>query len=113
MCIRDSYKLVEIPIRRGEDANIDLDGLGAADPLKLAFLQDAQQLRLEVERQLAHLVEEERTMVGEFKTALAALGRTGERAALMTEELAGDAGGCRSARAFIFQKLPVPNIRLA
>ena len=38
-----------------------------ADALDLAFLEDAQQLRLQVERQLADLVQEEGAAVGQLE----------------------------------------------
>ena len=39
----------------------------AAEPLELALLEDAQELRLQVERELADLVQEERAAVGELE----------------------------------------------
>jgi hypothetical protein len=59
-----------------------------ADGADLAFLQGAQELRLEVERHLAHLVEEERAAVGELEEALLVFGRAREAALLVSEELA-------------------------
>ena len=44
---------------------------GAADALELAVLDHAQELGLQLERQLADLVEEERAAVGELEAALA------------------------------------------
>ena len=43
----------------------------AADALELALLEHAQQLRLQLERQLADLVEEERAAVGQLEAARA------------------------------------------
>ena len=45
--------------------------LRAADPAELALLEHAQQLGLEVERQLAELVEEHGAAVGQLERALA------------------------------------------
>ena len=56
----------------------------------LALLQRAQQLGLQLERQLADLVEEQRAAVRELEAARAALQRAGEGAALVAEELALD-----------------------
>ena len=61
--------LLEIAVRRGDDAHVDLDRLAAADPLELALLQDAQQLDLHVQRELADLVEEQRAAVGQLEPA--------------------------------------------
>src|SRR5258706_9425195 len=59
-----------------------------ADARELAALEHAQQLRLEVERQLADLVEQQRAAVRRFECADARAIRTGERTLLVTEELA-------------------------
>src|SRR4030095_10092994 len=60
----------------------------AADPLEPLLLQDAQQLGLELGLELADLVEGERAAVGELDPAALALGRAGERALLVAEQLA-------------------------
>src|SRR5690606_27987206 len=52
--------LVEIAIRRRDDAHVDVDGLRRADGYDLALLQRAQQLHLQRGRHLGNLVEEER-----------------------------------------------------
>src|SRR5690606_36828610 len=75
-------------IRRRDDPHVDLAHVAAADAEHLAFLQHAQELGLELGTDLADLVEEERAAVGALEAAGAARHRTGERAALVTEELA-------------------------
>ena len=47
----------QIAIRSGEDAHIDLDRTTATHPLKLTLLQNAQQLRLEIQRNLTDFIE--------------------------------------------------------
>ena len=42
-------RLLQIAVGRGEDAHIHLDRVRAADPFKLALLQDAQQFGLAAE----------------------------------------------------------------
>ena len=54
------------------------------------FLQHAEQLRLELERQLPDLVEQNRSAVRQLETADLRRMRAGERAALAAEELALD-----------------------
>ena len=54
----------EVAVRRRDDADVDLDVLRVAEAADRLLLQHAQQLHLEVERQLADLVEEERAAVG-------------------------------------------------
>ena len=57
----------QIPVGRANDPYIDRDRPGASDTLDLSFLDDAQQLRLCVEGQLANLVEAEGSTVGELE----------------------------------------------
>src|SRR5690606_22703760 len=59
-----------------------------ADPLVLVLLQHAQQLALQIERNLAHLVEEDRAAVRELKPAHPVPMRAGKRALHVPEELA-------------------------
>ncbi len=92
---------LEIAVRGGDDAHVDADGLGSADALELALLDDAQQLHLHGAGNVADLVEEERALVGELDAPWLALRGAGERAFLVTEQLAleeGLGGGRRSAR---------------
>ena len=64
--------------------------LRRADAPDLALLERAQQLRLQVERQLAELVEEQRAAVGLLEQAGARHHRAGEAALLVAEQLALD-----------------------
>ena len=78
--------LVEQPaIRRRDDTNIDALSFGRTDPLNLAVFQDAQQFRLHRQRQLSHLVEKERSAVGQFKESGLGLDGAGERPARVAE----------------------------
>ena len=65
-------------------------GLRAADALDLPLLDRAQQLRLQVEPQVADLVEEQRAAGRQLELAELLLVRAGERAALVAEERALD-----------------------
>src|SRR5439155_504046 len=73
---------------RGDDADVDPRQARAADRQHLAVLQDAQELRLEVRTDLADLVEEERPARCPLEAAGARRDGTGERALLVSEELA-------------------------
>ena len=66
------------------------DRRAAADALDLALLEDAQELRLDLQRQLADLVEEERAPVGQLEEADPPGDGAGEGALLVAEELALD-----------------------
>src|SRR5690606_16165202 len=72
--------LLEVAVRGGDDAHVDLDRLDAAHALDLALLEHAQQLRLEIELELAELVEEDGAAVGELEDPLARRDRARERA---------------------------------
>ena len=79
---------MDVPVRRRDDPDIHGQGLPASHPEELLALEDPQQFRLEVEGELAHLVEEERAAVGEVEEPLGRPVGSGERAALEAEELA-------------------------
>src|SRR5213079_3622399 len=78
----------QIRIRCRDHADVDLDRLAAGDALEPLVLEDAQDLGLELERHVADLVEEQRAAVGELELAFLLLGRAGERALLVAEQLA-------------------------
>ena len=56
--------LAQAHIGRGDDADIQADGFAAADAADLAFLQEAQQVALQVDRHVADFVQEQRAAVG-------------------------------------------------
>ena len=60
----------------------------AADALEDALLQHAQQLHLHGQAHVADLVEEQRAALGDLEAALARGDGAGERALLVTEQLA-------------------------
>ena len=70
--------------------HVDFHRLRAAEPLEDALLQDAEQLHLDVARQVADLVEKQRRMVGRFEPADLPRHGIGERAALVAEQRALD-----------------------
>ena len=75
----------------GDHAHIDLLRARGADGQHLALGQHAQQPRLQGERHVADLVEEEGAAVGLLdEPALALAGRAGEASRQMAEELALD-----------------------
>jgi hypothetical protein len=78
----------EVFVRGGEDADIRLERLIAADAGILAFLKHAQQLALHSERHVADFIKEERAAVALLETADALVHRTGEGTFLVAENLA-------------------------
>src|SRR5581483_7319478 len=71
---------LEVLVRRGENADVDLDRPVAADALDLALLEHAHDLRLGLERHVVDLVEEERAAVGHLELPFAGRGRAREGA---------------------------------
>jgi hypothetical protein len=59
-----------ILVRRRQDAHVDLDRLGRADPVKHPLLEEAQQLGLQAQVHFGDLVEEERALVRALEAAL-------------------------------------------
>src|SRR6266542_2870920 len=50
-----AHLVLEVAVGGGDDAHVDLDGLVGADAADLALLERAQELGLQIERQLAEL----------------------------------------------------------
>src|SRR4029450_12560564 len=87
-------RLLQIDLGGGDDAGVGADRARAAEPLELPLLQELQQLALDLERQVADLVEEQRTAARRLDAADLLLDRAGEGAALIAEQLRlEDAGG--------------------
>ena len=82
--------LQQVPLRRGDDPHVGLDGRRAADPLVDLLLDRPQELRLLLQGDVVHVVEIERAVFGQFEAALAALLGPGERAFFVAVELALD-----------------------
>src|SRR5207302_2619373 len=80
--------LLEVAVRRGDDAHVDLLRARTPEALELLLLQHAQELWLELGRNVADLVEEQRASVCQLEPPHALRDRTAERAPLVTEQLA-------------------------
>ena len=59
----------KIDVCRHDQPEFGLDGLGAADPLNLAFLDGAEQLGLEIKPKIRDLVQKERAVGCELELA--------------------------------------------
>src|SRR5262245_31745396 len=64
-----AHLFAEDRVRGGDDAHVDVTGSRRADTLEIAGLQHAQELWLEVERNVGNLVEKQRAAVGELEAA--------------------------------------------
>ena len=97
----------EVLIGCGHDAHIDATGMRAAQPFEFLLLQDPQQLRLQFERNIADLIQEQRAAVRRLETAHLLRHRAREGALFMTEELAFEESQ-RNRRAVQLYERPIP-----
>ena len=74
----------------GQQAHVHREGAGAAQTGHLAFFEDAQQLGLGLEGQVAHFVEEQGSPVGGLEETAVHAGSAGESPFFVAEELALD-----------------------
>ena len=82
------HPLLQVAVRRRDDPDIHMHGSRASEPLDLPLFEHPQQLDLNVGRQVADLVEENRRVVGQFEAADLSRQRAGKRAPLAAEQLA-------------------------
>ena len=80
--------LRQVAVGGGDDPEVRAPMGERTDRAEFLFLQDAQQLGLQVERQLADFVEERRAAVGRFDQAGLGRDRAGEGAFDVAEQLA-------------------------
>ena len=81
------HGFLEILVSGRDDAHVDFHGARGADGLELPGLKHAQQFDLEVKRQIAHFVQEDRAAMGELEAALPILSGAGESAFHVPEKL--------------------------
>lgn len=63
------HLLIKAAVGGGDDARFEGQGLGPADAVKLALLEHAQELGLQLERKFPNLIEEERPAAGQLQLA--------------------------------------------
>ena len=78
--------LVQLPVGRGNDADVDPDVRRPADAFKAFLLEEAQQLGLQRRHHLRDLVEKHRAAVGALEQPALLHPRIGKRAALVPEQ---------------------------
>ena len=72
------HELVERPVRRRDDPDIGGPRPGIADRRHRAVLDDAQELHLEVRRDVADLIQQHRSAAGQLEEPFLVLDRAGE-----------------------------------
>jgi hypothetical protein len=80
----------QIRVRGGDDPDVERRLAPAPEPLHRALLKRAQQLHLQIQRQLANLVEEDRAGVRALERSGLIGDRSRERASRMAEQLVLD-----------------------
>ena len=80
----------EALVGRRDDAHVDRDRLGRADPRDFAIFRRPEQAILRRHRQRAELVEKQGAAVGFLEPAVASLRGAGEASRLMAEQLCFD-----------------------
>ena len=111
-------RLLQIDVGGGDDPDIDVDLVMPSDPAETHFLEDTQQIDLDVQRRLSQFIEKECSAIRHFEHAPAAAGgrqrwrhqveRGGRRqAAGCGLEAAGGEGGelCPESRELIAPSL--------
>ncbi len=81
-------ELLQIAMRRRDDAHVDGVRFGAAHRAHLVLLQHAQQLHLQTHRHVADLIEQQRAAVGRLEQAAVLANRAGEGALHVAEQFA-------------------------
>ena len=81
-----AHGFLQIDVGGGDDADVDLNFLYAAEVHEAAILQDAEDLGLHVHAHGADLIEEERAAVGDFEEAFLGGDGRGEGAFDVAEE---------------------------
>src|SRR5450755_1506506 len=79
-------RLVEIDVGGGDDTHIEPKNTSRADSTDRAFLEEAQEVHLKVERQVADFVQKHRAAVGRFDESALFSDRTREGTLFMTEQ---------------------------
>src|SRR5439155_951038 len=79
---------LEVVVGGGDDARVDFDRLAPADALEAVLLEEAEQLALQLGREVAHLVQEDGAAARGLEPPRLVLPRAGEGALHVTEELA-------------------------
>src|SRR3972149_5307879 len=78
----------EVTVCRGDNSHVHAERFQAADPLKLPLLEKPEELRLNLRRDVSHLVEEESPTIGQLDLALFELMGPSKSPALVAEKLA-------------------------
>src|SRR5439155_25616211 len=82
-----SHRMLQVSIRGGDDARIDIDQPVAPDPREAKVLEHVEKLGLEPERQFGDFIQVDRALVGILELPWFPPVRAGEGALFVAEEL--------------------------
>ena len=83
-----AHLIHQFAIGRRNQTKIHFQRLNSAQPLEFRILQNPQQFRLQLQRDLSYLIQEERALVRQFEPANLPAHRPGEGAFLIAKQLA-------------------------
>src|ERR1700719_4135438 len=98
----------QVTVRRRYQPNVHLVGMSSAQTLELLFLQDAQQLGLQCRGNIAHLVQEERALIGHFEATDLLRDGSGKGALLMAKQLAFQQIEGDGSAVQLYERTPAP-----
>src|ERR1043166_4587520 len=101
-----SNHLLQIAVCGRDQSNVDLLRTSASETFELAFLQRAQQLRLDLHRNIADLVQEKRSLVRQFQPSDLLRNSPREGASFVPEQFAFQQSG-GNGRTIEFYKSPL------
>src|ERR1700739_1055132 len=81
-------RILKVGIGRRDNADVDLSAAGRAHAFHFSRLDNPQKLRLLPKRHIANFIEENCSVIGQFKTPNPICSRIGERPFYVTEQLA-------------------------
>src|SRR5262249_38063526 len=100
-----SHHRGEVLVRGRDYPHVDGNRIVSSDPLKLARLQHSQQLGLQVDIQIADLVEKQRPFMGLLESADTLRDSAGECPALVAKEFAFQQRGAKSRAVYLDERL--------
>src|SRR6266481_784339 len=80
--------LFEIAIRRSNQPDVDFSRHGAAQALEFTLLENPQELGLDLNWDVSHLIQEQSAFVGKFETADFLCNRSGKGSSVVAKEFA-------------------------
>jgi hypothetical protein len=102
------YGLWQPHVGSRDYADIDVDRLAAADTHDLTFLQEAQQVALQIDGHIADLIEKERAACRVFDLSSGSRASPGERALFIAEQFRGDEVGRNRGTVHCDERAGVP-----